>query len=92
MVVFLPIGKAAHPKLVGRVERIEVPAAELAIVTHAGSHEAIAAAYGELGSYVAAHELGVDGPLREYYVRDPCDHRDPAEWLTEIAWPVFRSR
>jgi DNA-binding transcriptional MerR regulator len=91
-VVFFPIGNARIGKLVGRVERIDVPAAELAVVTHAGSHDTVAGAYGELGAYVAAHELAVDGPLREYYVRDPYDHRDPAEWLTEIAWPVFRAR
>jgi DNA-binding transcriptional MerR regulator len=92
VVVFLPINSTERPKLVGRIERIEVPAAEVAVVTHSGSHDAVAVAYGELGAYVAAHELGVDGPLREYYLRDPYDHRNPAEWLTEIAWPVFRSR
>jgi DNA-binding transcriptional MerR regulator len=91
-IVFAPIAASARPKLVGRVELFEVPAAELAVVTHAGSHDGIDAAYGELGAYVAAHEIAVDGPLREYYVRDPIDARDPADWLTEIAWPVFRSR
>lgn len=91
-IVFAPIAGAATPKLVGRVELFDVPAAELAIVTHAGSHDAIDVAYGELGAYVAAHEIAVDGPLREYYVRDPIDARDSADWLTEIAWPVFRSR
>jgi DNA-binding transcriptional MerR regulator len=91
-IVFAAIAKSATPKLVGRVESFEVPAAELAIVTHAGSHDGIYAAYGELGAYVAAHEIAVDGPLREYYVRDPIESRDPADWLTKIAWPVFRSR
>ncbi|HEY1551554.1 MAG TPA: MerR family transcriptional regulator [Kofleriaceae bacterium] len=91
-IVFAPIAPSATPKLAGRVELFDVPAAELAIVTHAGSPDAIDAAYGELGAYVAAHEIAVDGPLREYYVRDPIEARDSAEWLTEIAWPVFRSR
>nr|HEX4317137.1 MerR family transcriptional regulator [Kofleriaceae bacterium] len=91
-IVFAPLGRVAPPKLAGRVERFEVPAVELAVVTHAGSHDTVDAAYGELGRYVAAHEIAVAGPLREYYVRDPIDHRDPADWLTEIAWPVFRAR
>jgi DNA-binding transcriptional MerR regulator len=91
-IVFAPIAKSATPKVVGRVELFDVPAAELAIVTHAGSHDSIDAAYGELGAYVAGHEIAVDGPLREYYVRDPIDARDSADWVTEIAWPVFRSR
>ncbi|HEX4451194.1 MAG TPA: MerR family transcriptional regulator [Kofleriaceae bacterium] len=91
-IVFVPLAPSAKPQLAGRIEPFEVPAAELALVTHAGSHDGIDAAYGELGAYVAAHEIAVDGPLREYYVRDPIDARDPADWLTEIAWPVFRSR
>ena len=91
-VVFLPVAHNSKPKLVGRIEVIDVPAAELAVVTHAGSHDGVDAAYGELGAYVAEHEIAVDGPLREYYLRDAYDHRDPAEWLTEIAWPIFRSR
>jgi DNA-binding transcriptional MerR regulator len=91
-IVFAALAKPAKPKLAGRIELFDVPAAELAIVTHAGSHDGIDAAYGELGAYVAAHEIAVDGPLREYYLRDPVEHADPADWLTEIAWPVFRSR
>ncbi len=91
-VVFMPISRDAKPRPIGRVESFEVPAAELAIVTHAGTYDGIEAAYGELGAYVAAHEIGVDGPLREYYLNDPYDYRDPAEWLTEIGWPIFRLR
>ncbi|HEY4243131.1 MAG TPA: MerR family transcriptional regulator [Kofleriaceae bacterium] len=90
--VFAPLARGATPKLAGRIERIAVPAVELAVVTHAGAHTSVDAAYGELGAYVAAHEIAVDGPLREYYVRDPVDYPNPDDWLTEIAWPVFRSR
>jgi len=82
--VFVPIDGAV--KTVGRVELVTVPAAELAIVEHAD----IDVAYGELGAYVAAHEIGVDGPGREYYVRGPEAH-EPGDWLTEIAWPIFRA-
>ena len=89
--VFLPLlDDRASPKLVGRTELYAMPAAELAIVTHSGSHADIDAAYGELGAYVAAHEIGVDGPQREYYVRDPIA-TPPSEWITEIAWPIFRT-
>jgi effector-binding domain-containing protein len=91
-IVFMPIPRDAKPKPIGRVEPFIVPAAELAIVAHAGTYDGIDPAYGELGAYVAAHAIGVDGPVREYYLRDPYDHRDPAEWLTEIAWPIFRLR
>ncbi len=88
-VVFIPIVGAV--KAIGRVQPFTVPAAELAIVTHAGSHADIDLAYSELGAYVAAHEIGIAGPIREYYLRDPAQHPDPATRLTEIAWPVFRA-
>jgi effector-binding domain-containing protein len=75
----------------GRVQAFIVPAAELAIVTHAGSHDNVDLAYSELGAYVAAHEIGVAGPIREYYIRGARQYPDAADRLTEIAWPVFRS-
>ena len=37
------------------------------------------------------HEIGVDGPLREYYLRGAADTPDEAEWRTEIGWPIFRA-
>ena len=89
--MFIPLDREATLKAIGRVEPFVVPAAELAIVTHAGTYDGIDAAYARLGAYVAAHEIGVEGPVREYYLHDPTDYRDPADWLTEIAWPIFRS-
>ena len=35
------------------------------------------------------HEISVDGPLRENYLRGFLDSDQPAEWETEIAWPIF---
>jgi len=37
------------------------------------------------------HEISVEGPVREYYLRDSYDAPDAAEWLTEIGWPIFRA-
>jgi effector-binding domain-containing protein len=47
--------------------------------------------YGDLGSYAMRHELSVDGPLREYYLRGAHDTADENDWLTEIGWPIFRA-
>ena len=47
--------------------------------------------YGKLGSYATGHEISVDGPLREYYLRDSHDTLDEDAWETEIGWPIFRS-
>jgi effector-binding domain-containing protein len=74
-----------------------VPAPRAAILRDAGSvrhHGPIAnidLAYGELSAYVITHEIGVQGPLRENYVRGFLDTEDPQAWETEIGWPIFRS-
>jgi DNA-binding transcriptional MerR regulator len=87
--VFIPVEGSVRP--VGRVAAFVVPAAELAIVAHHGSLDDADLTYSELGSYATSHEISVDGPLREYYLRAPHDTPDPAEWETEIGWPIFRA-
>jgi len=87
--VFIPVEGTLRPA--GRVMALVVPAAELAIVAHHGSLDDVDLTYGELGSYVTSHEISVDGPLREYYLRDSRDTPDPAGWETEIGWPIFRA-
>ena len=47
--------------------------------------------YATLGSYATRHEISIDGPLREYYLRGAGDTPDEAEWRTEIGWPIFRA-
>ncbi len=87
--VFIPIKEEGRP--IGRVIPLVVPKAELAVLTHRGSLEEIDISYGQLGSYVTTHEISIEGPLREYYLVDANDVADPAQWVTEICWPVFRS-
>jgi effector-binding domain-containing protein len=40
---------------------------------------------------VTAHEISIDGPVREHYLVDAAEVPDPTQWVTEICWPVFRS-
>jgi DNA-binding transcriptional MerR regulator len=87
--IFLPC--RTPPRPMGRVTALDVPAAELATVVHAGSHAGIDLAYGTLGAYVTRHALAVEGPLREYYLTGPADTTDQAAWRTEIGWPIFET-
>jgi DNA-binding transcriptional MerR regulator len=87
--VFVPVEGIVYP--IGRVVPFVVPPAELAIVAHSGSLADVDLTYGDLGSYATTHEISVDGPLREYYLRNPYDTPNPAEWETEIGWPIFRA-
>ena len=68
-----------------------VPAAELVVIRHRGSHDHVDLAYGELGEYATRHELSVEAPLREYYERFSWDTDDSSQWVTDLCWPIFRS-
>jgi DNA-binding transcriptional MerR regulator len=85
--VFIPC--VGELQAVGRVRFTVIPAAELATVTHHGSVEGLDLAYGALAAHVARHELGVDGPIREYYTVADTDTSDSSAWRTEIGLPIF---
>jgi DNA-binding transcriptional MerR regulator len=87
--VYVPCAEQVRPT--GRVAALIIPAAELAVITHTGSHHDVDRAYGSLGSYVAEHAIGIDGPLREFYVTGAHDTADETLWRTEIGWPIFHT-
>jgi DNA-binding transcriptional MerR regulator len=88
-VLYLPAGRRLPAS--GRVRPMVLPAAELAIITHHGSHDDVDLSYGRLGSYVSEHALGVEGPIREFYLVDRFSTPDSAGWQTEIGWPIFQT-
>jgi DNA-binding transcriptional MerR regulator len=89
MTVFIPVGRSLRAG--GRAAVTEIPPAELAVALHEGPFGDLDLTYAELGSYVAAREIGVDGPIREYYLVGPDDTDDEARHRTEVCWPVFRT-
>lgn len=87
--VFIPVTDRVRP--IGRVTSLVIPAAELAILSHHGSLADADLSYAKLASYAITHEISIDGPLRESYLRGAGDTSDEAEWRTEIGWPIFRA-
>jgi len=87
--VFIPVPGRVRP--IGRVTPLVVPAAELAIISHHGSLADADLSYAKLGSWTITHEISIDGPLREYYLRGAGDTPGEADWRTEIGWPIFRA-
>ena len=88
--LFFPLIGRFRP--VGRVRPMSVPGAELAVITHNGSHDDLDRSYGALATYVSEHALAVDGLIRECYVIGPHDTDDESAWRTEIGWPIFETR
>jgi DNA-binding transcriptional MerR regulator/effector-binding domain-containing protein len=75
----------------GRVRLLEIPAVEAAVAVHQGAFSEIDRTYGALGAVVAERAIGVDGPIREYYLVSSADTDDAAKHRTEVCWPVFRT-
>ena len=72
----------------GRVEQVEIPAADLAVLMHCGPFSDLDQAYGALGTFVAERVLAADGPIREHYLTAEDDTDDPAASRTEVCWPI----
>jgi DNA-binding transcriptional MerR regulator len=87
--LFIPC--AGQIRSVGRVERLDVPPAELAIIVHRGPLATADRSYGALATHVTQHALAVEGPVREYYLTGRADTPDESAWRTEIGWPIFRT-
>jgi len=89
VIAFVPV--AGDVVATGRAEVVDIPATELAVLTHRGPFDDLDQAYGALGTYVAERVLGADGPIREYYRVTDDDHEDPGALLTEVCWPIRAS-
>jgi effector-binding domain-containing protein len=93
---FLPVTSGGGPggaglDPAGRVRLLEIPAVEAAVAVHQGAFSEIDRTYGVLGAVVAERAIGVDGPIREYYLVSSADTDDAAKHRTEVCWPVFRT-
>ena len=88
VVAFIPLDRRPSSAPEG-LELLDVPGAELAVMTHEGSFEDLDRAYGALGTVVASRGIGVEGPIRERYLVGPFDTDDESGYRTEVCWPVF---
>ena len=90
MTAFVPVAQA--PELAGRLRVLEIPALEAAVTVHEGAMAELDLAYAALGAELAERgAIGLDGPIREYYLIGPFDTEDEAQHRTEVCWPVFRT-
>ncbi len=87
---FAPVEAAvSRPPAAGGVRLTGIPGVEVAVATHDGAFDDIDRTYGALGTVVAERAIGVDGPIREYYLVSSLDTDDERRHRTEVCWPVF---
>lgn len=72
----------------GEVEAGALPAGPAACAVHAGPYDGLPETYAALERWMEAEGLRPSGPPWEAYLTDPADYPDPADWRTEVSWPV----
>jgi DNA-binding transcriptional MerR regulator len=85
----LPI--VGHPALSGRIERLELPEAELAYTVHRGSYDTLDDSLVQLLRWVLDQGLEIVGDAREIFLEHPASVSDPRKYQTELAIPIRRA-
>lgn len=72
-----------------RVKVRELPAVEeMACIVHQGSYDNFTELYNQLMAWIEAHGYRIAGPNREIYIQGPGPDAEPADYVTEIQFPV----
>ncbi|MEJ2748487.1 MAG: MerR family transcriptional regulator [Anaerolineae bacterium] len=85
----VPVTGGSLPK--GRVVLRELPGAQMASLVRQGPYDDFAPAYQALMGWIEANGYRIVGPNREIYLRGPEAGIDPAEFVTEIQFPVVKA-
>ena len=72
----------------GEITGEELPAMTVAATVHRGPYDEIGPAYHTLQGWTQEHGHEVAGPPREIYLTDPGETPDPADYVTEIQFPI----
>jgi AraC family transcriptional regulator len=74
----------------GEVEAGELQGGPTVVAVHGGPYEQLAETYAAMERWMEQNGLHPGGAPWEHYVTDPAEHPDPADWRTDIYWPVSR--
>jgi AraC family transcriptional regulator len=79
---------ATVPQGEGAVEAGTLPGGPVAVAMHGGPYDQLSETYAALERWIEANGYRVGGAPWESYITDPADHPDPADWRTEVFWPL----
>lgn len=71
-----------------RADEVVIAGADLAVAEHVGGYGTLDRTYGALAALVARSGRGLGDPIREYYRVSVNDSDDPADYRTDVCWPV----
>jgi AraC family transcriptional regulator len=74
----------------GEIQSGVLPSGAAALGIHAGPYEGLGETYAAIERWAEASGHRVDGAPWEQYVTDPGEHPNPADWRTEVYWPLAK--
>ncbi len=84
--ICVPVASPVLP--VGRVEPGTLPATAAARTVMHGDYVGLGAAWGELRDWIAGQGHTAGPEFRECYTAGPEMYPNPADWRTELTWPL----
>jgi effector-binding domain-containing protein len=72
----------------GEVEAAVLPGGSAIVAMHGGSYDTMTDTYAEMHRWAEQNGFHVGSAPWESYITDPAEHPDPANWRTEIYWPL----
>jgi AraC family transcriptional regulator len=72
----------------GDVEAATLPGGPAVVAMHGGSYDTLSETYAEMERWMEKNGLRPGGAPWESYITDPAEHPNPADWRTEIYWPL----
>lgn len=82
----IPVTAAAEGA--GEIEAGVLQAGRAAFCLHEGDYATLEHSYKAIEQWVETNGEQFGGPCWESYLTDPAEHADPADWRTEIYWPI----
>jgi AraC family transcriptional regulator len=73
---------------VGEIEAITLPGGAAAVAVHMGPYDKLQETYAAMERWMTEHGLRPAGAPWESYITDPAEHPDPANWRTDVFWPI----
>ena len=72
----------------GQIAASELPGGEAAVTWHIGPYDTLPQTYNAIMDWMRENDREAGGACWEIYWTDPTPDSNPAEWRTEIIWPV----
>ncbi len=72
----------------GSMQSGTLAAGPVAFAVHHGPYDQLPATYAAIERWIEEHGFEAGGPPWESYITDPGETPDPAEWRTEVFWPL----